>query len=191
MIFFPSNKKFESTDFINSYNKIEGEWKDNIINSKYAEKWYIITQLGLYIEHWNLLRMTIANDIMWCDIFHLFVEQNKKTVMEGNCWLNINIEGHTDNVYCLFWYFKITPFFSLTLLFYYIKIIFSLLVVWRKKSLSFHGRDIDFFDGIVLLTSQSFYDIIMTYIFQQLYYDIRVQQLSLWKDLFHRKAKFP
>ena len=191
MIFFPSNKKFESTDFINSYNKIEGEWKDNIINSKYAEKWYIITQLELYIEHWNLLRMTIANDIMWCDIFHLFVEQNKKTVMEGNCWLNINIEGHTDNLYCLFWYFKITRLFSVTLLFYCIKIMFFLLVVWREKKLVFSWKrhwDIEFFDGVVLLTSQSFYDIIITYIFQQLYYDIRVQQLSLWKE---RKAKFP
>ena len=191
MIFFPSNKKFESTDFINSYNKIEGEWKDNIINSKYAEKWYIITQLELYIEHWNLLRITIANDIMWRDIFHLFVEQNKKTVMEGNCWLNINIEGHTDNLYCLFWYFKITRLFSVTLLFYCIKIMFFLLVVWREKKLVFSWKrhwDIEFFDGVVLLTSQSFYDIIITYIFQQLYYDIRVQQLSLWKE---RKAKFP
>ena len=77
---------------------------------------------------------------MWRDIFHLFVEQNKKTVMEGNCWLNINIEGHTDNLYCLFWYFKITRLFSVTLLFYCIKIMFFLLVVWREKKLVFSWK---------------------------------------------------
>ena len=55
---------------------------------------------------WNLLRITIANAIMWCDIFHRFVGRHKKNVMEGNCRLNINIEGHFANLNCLFRYFK-------------------------------------------------------------------------------------
>ena len=37
------------------------------------------------------------------------------------------------------------------LLFYYVKIFFFLLAVGWKESLSFHGRDVDFADGIVLL----------------------------------------
>ena len=45
---------------------------------------------------------------MLCDIFHLFVGRNKnrKTAMEGNCRLNINIEDHIFDLYCLFRYFK-------------------------------------------------------------------------------------
>ena len=52
--------------------------------------------------------MTTANAIMWCDIFHLFVGRNKKRkpVMKGNYWLNVKIEGHIANLYCLFPYFK-------------------------------------------------------------------------------------
>ena len=96
--------------------------------------------------------MTTANAIMWCDIFHLFVGRNKKRklVMKGNYWLNVKIEGHIANLYCLFPYFKnMRPFYLH--LFQHIKIFIFLLVVGRKKSLSFHGRDVNFADGIVLL----------------------------------------
>ena len=71
------------------------------------------------IIHLNLLRITTANAIMWCDIFHLFVGRNKKTrkpVMEGNFRLIINIEGHNANLHCLFWYFKNIWPFLLTLI---------------------------------------------------------------------------
>ena len=71
------------------------------------------------IIHLNLLRITTANAIMWCDIFHLFVGRNKKTrkpVMEGNFRLIVNIEGHNANLHCLFWYFKNIWPFLLTLI---------------------------------------------------------------------------
>ena len=71
------------------------------------------------IIHLNLLRITTANAITWCDIFHLFVGRNKKTrkpVMEGNFRLIINIEGHNANLHCLFWYFKNIWPFLLTLI---------------------------------------------------------------------------
>ena len=71
------------------------------------------------IIHLNLLRITTANAIMWCDIFHLFVGRNKKPrkpVMEGNFRLIINIEGHNANLHCLFWYFKNIWPFLLTLI---------------------------------------------------------------------------
>ena len=64
-------------------------------------------------------------------------------------------------------------------LFHYIKVFFFLHVVGRKKSLSFHGKDVNFTDGISLLASQSFNNIIMSYTFQQFQCDIRVQQLWL------------
>ena len=86
---------------------------------------------------------------MWCDIFHLFVGRNKKENL-GNCRLNINVEGHITDLFCLFRYFKSCDLFYL-LLFHYIYIFFFLLVVGRKKSLSFHERDIDFADSIVFL----------------------------------------
>ena len=72
-----------------------------------------------WMIHLNLLRITTANAIMWCDIFHLFVGRNKKTrkpVMEGNFRLIINIEGHNANLHCLFWYFKNIWPFLLTLI---------------------------------------------------------------------------
>ena len=59
-----------------------------------------------------------------------------------------------------------------------------------KKILSLHWRDADFAHGIVLIILLSFYDIMMTYIFQLLESDIRVQQLCLWKHMFLRKMKF-
>ena len=67
--------------------------------------------------HWNLLRITTANAIMWCDIFHFFIGRNKnrKPIMKGNFWLNINIEGHISDLHCLFRYFKNIWPFRLTL----------------------------------------------------------------------------
>ena len=65
------------------------------------------------VTHWNLLRITTADAIMWCDIFHLFVgrNQNREPVMEGNFRLNVNIEDHIAVLHCLFQYFKnIWPF---------------------------------------------------------------------------------
>ena len=59
-----------------------------------------------------------------------------------------------------------------------------------KKILSLHWRGANFAHGIVLIILLSFYDIMMTYIFQQLESDIRVQQLCLWKHMFLRKTKF-
>ena len=85
---------------------------------------------------------------------------------------------------------KYATFFTYSCFIYYVKIFFFLLVVLREKSLIFHGRDVDFADGILFLDSYSFYDIIMSYIFQQLWFDIRVQQLCLQKHLFLRKTKF-
>ena len=59
------------------------------------------------VIHWNLLRITTKNTIIWCDIVHLFVgRNNKKNTMEKNGWLNINIEDHIADLHCLFRYFK-------------------------------------------------------------------------------------
>ena len=68
--------------------------------------------------------------------------------------------------------------FLLTLLSLYKNIFFSV-AVGRKKSSFCHGRDVDFPDGIVLLASESFDDMIMTYILQQLQFNVRVKQLCL------------
>ena len=104
---------------------------------------------------WNLLRTTTANDRMCYDIFRLFVGENKKRkpVMEGNCRLNIKIDGHIADLYCLFEYCKTYGLFYL-LLFHYVKTFFFL-VVGRKKCLPFHRRNVDFADRIVLLESKS------------------------------------
>ena len=72
-----------------------------------------------------------------------------KEKMEEDCRLNINMEDHIADLYCLFRYFKNMWPFLLTLV-SLCKNIF-LLVVGRKNRLSFHRRDIDFADGIVLL----------------------------------------
>ena len=68
---------------------------------------------GIYYQttraiFWNILRITTADAIMRCDIFHLFVGRNekRKPVMERNCWLSINIEGHIANLCGLFRYYK-------------------------------------------------------------------------------------
>ena len=53
--------------------------------------------------------------------------------------------------------------FLVTLLSLYKNIFFSV-VVGREKSSFCHGRGVDFPDGIVLLASESFDDMIMTYI---------------------------
>ena len=70
------------------------------------------------VTHWNLQIIITANAIKWCDIFHLFVGRNKKRkpVMEGNCRLNINFEGHIAELYRLFRYFKNMWPFLLTLI---------------------------------------------------------------------------
>ena len=70
------------------------------------------------VTHWNLQIIITANAIKWCDIFHLFVGWNKKRkpVMEGNCRLNINFEGHIAELYRLFRYFKNMWPFLLTLI---------------------------------------------------------------------------
>ena len=54
--------------------------------------------------HLNLLKITFANGLMWCNVFHLFVGRNKKRkpVIEGHFRLNMNIEGHMNDLYCLF-----------------------------------------------------------------------------------------
>ena len=70
------------------------------------------------VTHWNLQIIITANAIKWCDIFHLFIGRNKKRkpVMEGNCRLNINFEGHIAELYRLFRYFKNMWPFLLTLI---------------------------------------------------------------------------
>ena len=70
------------------------------------------------VTHWNLQIIITANAIKWCDIFHLFFGWNKKRkpVMEGNCRLNINFEGHIAELYRLFRYFKNMWPFLLTLI---------------------------------------------------------------------------
>ena len=71
--------------------------------------------------HWNLFGITTANAIMWCDIFHLFVGRNKKTL---------------KTILLIFIiYFHILKTCGFFYLFHYTKIIFSLLVVGRKKNL--------------------------------------------------------
>ena len=80
--------------------------------------------------------------------------------MEGNIRLNINIEGHIVNLFCLFGYFKNMWPFSLTLL-SLIKNISIRSCCRTKQCLSFHERGVYFTDDIVLVASESFYDIIM------------------------------
>ena len=92
---------------------------------------------------WNLLRITNANALMWCDIFHFFVGRNKKRTGNGR---KLPVK-HND------WRPYYRPLFFYLLLVHYVKIFFVLLVVGQKKSLPFHGRDVDFADGIVLLDS--------------------------------------
>ena len=107
---------------------------------------------------------------MWCNIFDLFVGRNKigKPLIAGNRRLNINIEGHIAHLCFLCCYL---------LLFQYKNCFSLVLLSERKKSLTFHGKDVDFADGIVLFGSKSFHNIIMNYIFQQLQSDIRLQHL--------------
>ena len=68
---------------------------------------YIIRKLELHTVT-NLVRITTAKAIMWCDVFHIFVRRNKKRkpVMEGNFRLHITIEGHIADSFSLFRYFK-------------------------------------------------------------------------------------
>ena len=80
--------------------------------------------------------------------------------MEETFWLNVNIEGHIADLYVLFRYFKnIWPFLIAIIL---LKIFFFPLVSGRKTSLSFQEKDVYSTDGIVLLASWIFYDIIMS-----------------------------
>ena len=54
-----------------------GEYKDNIIKLNQGGMWKRDVLR-------NLLRITTANAIMWCNIFHLFVKQsNKKETHDG------------------------------------------------------------------------------------------------------------
>ena len=85
--------------------------------------------------------------IMWCDIFIFLSDENKKKKTlnrrkSPKDILPIPI-AYFDNL-------KTSDAFYI-LLFYYVKILFFLLVVGWKDRLSFHGRDVDFADGIVLL----------------------------------------
>ena len=88
---------------------------------------------------------------MWCDIFHLFVRWNKnrKTVMKGNFWLNINIDGHIADLHCLFRYFKNIWPFLLTLISLNKDIFIHFFFKVNKKRLLFT-------DDIILLASWSF-----------------------------------
>ena len=67
--------------------------------------------------------------------------------MEGNYWLNINIQGHIADLYCLFRYLKA---FLLTLISLY-KNIFLFFLFLDGKICFFHEGDIDFTEGIVFL----------------------------------------
>ena len=86
---------------------------------------------------------------MWCDIFHLFLGRNKKKpVIEAGCRLNIaKVILLISDVY--FDILKHAVF--LRNLFSLYQNIFLSFVVGRKKSLSFHRKDTDFANGIVLL----------------------------------------
>ena len=94
------------------------------------------------VIHWNLLRITTANAIMWCDIFHLVVGRNKKrkTAMEGNWRLTISIEDHITDLYCLFRCFKKIWHFLLTTISLYKNIFFisrcwteiKLILSWKR-----------------------------------------------------------
>ena len=61
----------------------------------------------------------------------------------------------------------------------------------KENKFSFHAREVDFACCIVNSCIVKFYDIIRSYIFQQLLFHIRVKQLSQWNHLFLRKTKFP
>ena len=96
------------------------------------------------------------NNVMLCNIFISLPGGRKKgkPVMEGNCRLNIKIEGHIAELYCLtlFRYFKNTQSFLLNLI-SLSKNTFLPFCCWRKENLSFHKRGVDFANGIVLLAS--------------------------------------
>ena len=72
------------------------------------------------VMHWNFSITGTANAIIWHDISW---DRVKETVMEGNCWLNINIEGHV-----------VDPYFDTlkTCSFFYLFLFFHLLVFSRK-----------------------------------------------------------
>ena len=128
LIFFRSDKKFEVAELWENKRIISSIWMKEECGKRI---YYQTTQF----IHWNLVRITTAKIVMWCDIFHLFVGRNKKRkpAMEGNCWLNINIEDHMADLHGLFQYFKKCGF-SYLLLFHYIIIFFFLLVVGQKKA---------------------------------------------------------
>ena len=126
------------------YWQLMAAYKDNFLNLRKG-----ICYQTTRVKHWNPLKITSANAIMWCDIFHLLVGRNKKRKpsMEGNYWLNINIQGHIADLYCLFRYLKA---FLLTLISLY-KNIFLFFLFLDGKICFFHERDIDFAEGIVFL----------------------------------------
>ena len=92
-------------------------------------------------------------NVMWCDIFHHFVRGNKKKKTCNGKKLLVKHKKlkailPTSDPYfdtlktCGLFYLNFFP---------YIKIFFFLFVVVRTKSLSFHGKDFNFANGIVFL----------------------------------------
>ena len=102
---------------------------------------YILKSIGN-----NYFRRYIA---LWSNTFHLSVGWNKKRspIMTGNCQLNINIEDHTANLSCLHRFFKNISSFLPSLISLY-KNIF--LPFGWKNGLSFHGRELDFANYMVI-----------------------------------------
>ena len=84
---------------------------------------------------------------MWCDIFTFLSDEIKKK-------RTFNRRKSPKDILTIpiaYFYNLKTCDASYLLLFHYVKVFFFLLVGGWKENLSFHGRDVDFADGIVLL----------------------------------------